>query len=125
VVTTTLSHRETTGIQNPDELHRDNLELLARSGVKLSLGTDNMPTGVVEEAENIFRLKIFDNLTLLKIWTENTPQAIFPNRKIGYLKSGYEASFLALPGNPLEDFSNIRKIKFRYKQGHFIKTRTN
>lgn len=125
VVTTTLSHRDTSGIQNLDEIHRDNLKLLFKSGVKIALGTDNMPTGVVEEAENIYRLQVFDNLTLLKIWTENTPNTIFPNRKIGFLKDGYEASFIALSGNPLEDFSNIRKITFRYKQGQFIKTRTN
>ncbi len=120
VVTTTLSHRDTTGIQNLDEIHRDNLKLLYKSGVKIAIGTDNMPTAAVEEAENIYRLKVFDNLTLLKIWTEITPQTIFPNRKIGLLKNGYEASFLALQGNPIEDFSNIRKVNFRYKQGQFI-----
>ena len=42
----------------------------------------------------------------------------------GVRKDGYEASFIALQGNPIEDFSNIRKIKFRYKQGNFIKTRS-
>ncbi|MBX7172359.1 MAG: amidohydrolase family protein [Pyrinomonadaceae bacterium] len=120
VVTTTLSHRDTSGIQNLDEFHRDNLKLLYKSGVKIAIGTDNMPTAAIEEAENIYRLKVFDNLTLLKIWTEITPQTIFPNRKIGFLKNGYEASFLALQGNPIEDFSNIRKINFRYKQGQLI-----
>jgi hypothetical protein len=125
VITTTLSHRDTSGINNLDEIHRDNLKLLTKNGVKIALGTDNMPIAAVEEAENIYRLKVFDNLNLLKIWTENTPQTIFPNRKIGFLKEGYEASFLALEGNPLEDFSNIRKIKFRYKQGQLIKPRTN
>lgn len=125
VVTTTLSHRDSSGIQNLDEIHHDNLKLLQEVGVKIAFGTDNMPIGVVEEVENIYRLKVFDNLNLLKILTENSVQTIFPNRKIGFLKEGYEASFLALKGNPLEDFSNIRKINFRYKQGQFIKTRTN
>jgi len=121
VVTTTLSHRETDQIKDLDNIHRDNLKLFYKAGVKIALGTDNMPTGVVEEAENIYRLKVFDNLTLLKIWTENTPQTIFPTRKIGFLNDGYEASFVALKGNPIEDFSNIRKITMRFKQGHFIK----
>lgn len=125
VVTTTLSHRDTSGIQNPDEIHRDNLKLLSQNGVKIAIGTDNMPTAAVEETENIYRLKIFSNLNLLKIWTEITPQTIFPNRKIGFLKAGYEASFLALQGNPIAEFSNIRKINFRYKQGRLIKPRTN
>jgi hypothetical protein len=124
VVTTTLSHRDTSGVRNLPEIHRQNLKLLHRAGVRIALGTDNMPTGVVEEAENIHALKVFDNLTLLKFWTENTAQTIFPNRKIGFLRPGYEASFLALAGNPLEDFSNVRRINFRYKQGQLIKSRS-
>lgn len=122
VVTTTLSHRDTSGIQDLDSIHRDNLKLLFKAGVKLALGTDNMPTGVVEEAENLARLKVFDHLALLKIWTENTPQTIFPTRKIGFLKTGYEANFIVLKGNPVEDFFNVRGITFRFKQGHEIKT---
>jgi imidazolonepropionase-like amidohydrolase len=42
---------------------------------------------------------------------------IFPKRRIGVLREGYEASFLALEGNPLEDLRNVRKIKVRFKQG--------
>jgi imidazolonepropionase-like amidohydrolase len=51
------------------------------------------------------------------MWTETTPKTIFPKREIGALKEGYEASFLALEGNPLEDLQNVRKIKLRFKQG--------
>jgi predicted amidohydrolase YtcJ len=63
------------------------------------------------------QLKIFDNLTLFKIWCETKPQTIFPNRKIGYLEPGYEASFLVLDENPVEDFLNIKRIYLRVKQG--------
>jgi imidazolonepropionase-like amidohydrolase len=125
VVTTTLSHRDTSEIQNLDEINRHNLKLLFKAGVKIAFGTDNMPTGVVEEAENIYRLRVFDNLTLLKIWTQNTPLTIFPNRKIGEFRAGGEANFLALRGNPLDDFSNIKNIAFRYKQGQLINRRKN
>jgi hypothetical protein len=31
--------------------------------------------------------------------------------------SGYEASFLALEGDPLDDWRNTRRIKLRFKQG--------
>lgn len=40
-----------------------------------------------------------------------------PKRKIGALKEGDEASFLALEGNPIEDFQNVGRIKLRFKQG--------
>jgi len=125
VVTTTLSHRDTSGIADLDAIHKSNLKLLHSTGVKLAIGTDNMPAGAVEEAENINRLNVFDNVTLLKIWTENTPLTIFPTRKIGRLRDGWEASFLALEGDPIIDFSNIRKIGLRYKQGQLINRRKN
>jgi imidazolonepropionase-like amidohydrolase len=56
----------------------------------------------------------------LKIWCENTPATIFPKRRIGYLKEGYEASFLVLAGNPLEDFNHTGKIEMRVKQGKIL-----
>ncbi len=62
-------------------------------------------------------LGVFDALSLLRMWAETTPQAIFPERRIGLLRDGYEASFLALGGNPLEDSGNVRRIKLRFKQG--------
>ena len=93
-----------------------NLKILYQNGVTLAIGSDN-PTGTsVKEVEFLHRLGIFDNLTLLKMWCEATPKVIFSNRKIGKLKEGYEASFLALEGNPLDDFNNIKKIKIRFKQ---------
>lgn len=120
VVTTTLSHRPARHIENLDDIHRYNLQLLHKSGVKLAIGTDNGDLTALNEVENLYRLQVFDNLTLLKIWVENTPQTIFPERKLGHLQDGYEASFLALEGNPLEDFSSISKISFRFKQGRII-----
>ena len=39
------------------------------------------------------------------------------NRRIGRLADGYEASFLGLNGNPLEDFANTARIGIRAKQG--------
>jgi hypothetical protein len=56
------------------------------------------------EALSHARIQAFDNLTLLKMWCETTAFTIFPKRKIGYLKDGYEANFLVLTGNPLLDF---------------------
>ncbi|MBV6506961.1 MAG: hypothetical protein ILNGONEN_02549 [Syntrophorhabdaceae bacterium] len=120
VVTTTLSHRPTTHVQDLDEIHRYNLRRLDSCGVKLAIGTDDNNLTALNEAENLHRLRVFDNLHLLKIWTENTPLTIFPARQIGRLAEGGEASFIALQGNPLEDFSNVNRIGFRFKQGQII-----
>lgn len=68
----------------------------------------------------VCELEVFDNLTLLKLWCEDTPKAIFPDRRIGRFREGYEASFLVLAGNPIEQFDYVTKIVFRMKQGHVL-----
>lgn len=120
VVTTTTSHRPSKHITDLLAIHRYNLRLLDSCGVKLAIGTDDNNLTALTEVENINRLQIFTPLKLLKIWVENTPQTIFPERRIGYLQDGYEASFLALAGNPINDFANVNKISLHVKQGHII-----
>jgi imidazolonepropionase-like amidohydrolase len=97
-----------------------NLKALHQNGVALAIGSDNVDDSSWREFEYLQGLGVFDNLTLLKMWTEATPKAIFPKRKLGLLSQGYEASFLALEGNPLEELQNVRKIKQRFKQGFLL-----
>lgn len=118
---TTISHRPTSSVKDLDAVHRDNLRLLRRAGVRLAIGTDDNSRTVFEEIANIRRLQVFDDLTLLKIWTEDIPRTMFPKRRIEFLKDGYEASFVALDGDPLENFSYVKKLSFRMKQGHLIR----
>jgi imidazolonepropionase-like amidohydrolase len=65
-------------------------------------------------------LGLFDNLELLHAWAVETPRRIFPNRRIGALEAGFEASFLALDGNPLDDISNAHRISLRVKKGRLL-----
>jgi hypothetical protein len=94
-----------------------NLKLLHAQGVTLAIGSDLPSDTTLGEVEYLRGLRIFDDLTLLKMWAEATPQSIFPERKIGRLEEGFEASFIALEGNPLQDFKNANRIKLRCKQG--------
>ena len=91
-----------------------------RSGVRLAFGLDSYGSTLMPEIFYFHDNKIFDNLNLLKIAAETTAQTIFPTRKIGRLREGYEASFLVLNGNPLKDFNQIKNINLRFKQGFFI-----
>lgn len=91
-----------------------------KAGVRLALGLDNFGQTLLAEVLYFHDNRIFDNRTLLKIAVETTPQAIFPNRRIGRLREGYEASFLVLRGDPLADFNQIAEIEWRFKQGVFI-----
>ena len=95
--------------------------LMHENGVKIILGSDYYGKTVGVELWYLHDNKIFDNKTLLKIAVEDTPQAIFPNRKIGKLKSGYEASFLVIPNDPIKDFEQLKQIQFRFKQGILLK----
>ena len=48
------------------------------------------------------------------------PRSIFPERKIGRLEDGFEASFLVLEGDPLEDVANTQRIALRVKRGELL-----
>jgi imidazolonepropionase-like amidohydrolase len=98
-------------------VQRASLRTLVDSGVRLAIGSDNVGDSSVLEAEHLHSLGVVDSLALLKLWTEDTPRSIFPRRRIGLLREGYEASFLALEGNPLDDWRNVRRITLRFKQG--------
>ncbi|MGP0592548.1 amidohydrolase family protein [Nitrospira sp. T9] len=98
------------------EIQVENLKLLHQAGVTIAIGSDHAETSLAE-ALHLHQMGIFDNLTLLKVWSENTPKTIFPTRKIGRFEEGYEASFLVLEGNPLEDFKQVQNIILRVKQG--------
>src|SRR5215469_4365080 len=99
-----------------------NLRHLKDAGVRLAVGSDTMPgAGVLREIDFLKDSDVFSNLELLKMWSETTPRAIFPQRKIGALREGYEANFLVFEGNPIQDFRNVKRIRMRVKQGEPFK----
>ncbi len=97
-----------------------NLQLLHKRHVPIAIGSDNFRQTALVEALSLAKLQAFDNLTLLKMWCETTAATIFPKRKIGHLKDGYEANFLVLTRNPLEDFANVKTIELRIKRGELL-----
>lgn len=120
VVTTVLSHRPGGRGAAMEAVHADNLRRLHAAGVTIAIGTDNDDSPVFTEADAVCRLGILDNAALLKIWTEGTAAAIHPERRIGRIEEGYEASFVLLEENPLEDFNAVRRVMLRVKQGDVL-----
>ena len=106
-----------------DRLHRRNLSVLLEHGVGIAVGSDAYDGTSVAEARYLASLGAFDPAALLRSWSETTPRAVFPERRIGRLAPGYEASFLVLDGNPLEDFANVTRIRSAVKQGQVIPLR--
>jgi hypothetical protein len=107
-----------------DRLHARNLRLLREHGVRLALGSDDYGDTSVGEAMYLHSLGVLDNLALLTLWSGATPQAIFPDRRLGCLQQGCEASFLVLREDPIADFRHVRDIVLRVKQGHILSVPT-
>jgi len=103
------------------EQHARNLQRLKDAGVRILVGSD-MPyrNTSVGEAFLLLQLGVFTNREILTMWCETTPRSIFPERDIGRLDDGFEASFLVLEGNPIEDFEHVRDIVLRVKQGQHL-----
>ncbi|MEM8962670.1 MAG: amidohydrolase [Acidobacteriota bacterium] len=94
-----------------------NLRLLDTAGVPIAIGSDRFDLTSVDEALYLKEIDALDNLALLRHWCESTAQSIFPERPIGRLADGFEASFLVLGGNPIEDFQHVLDIRRGFKQG--------
>lgn len=109
--------------RNPDlhsNLRRaqiDNLRLLRDAGVTLAIGSDEYDDTSVGEVRHLRSLGVFDDIELLRMWTLHCARSVFPQRKVGRLDAGYEASFVALEGNPLVDWSSLGRIRYRFKDG--------
>lgn len=103
-----------------DAFFASNLRTLKKHNVHMIIGSDSYRTTSLPEAMYLSTLGVYSNAELLKMWSEDTPRAIFPKRKIGRLQQGYEASFLVLNANPLSDFANVKNIALRVKQGNVL-----
>jgi imidazolonepropionase-like amidohydrolase len=97
------------------------LRALYKYKIPIGLGADYYGKTVTLEADSLIATKIFTNSQLLDIYCRQTPQLIFPKRMLGEIKENYEASFLVLKENPVDDIKSIKTIVWYIKQGKFIK----
>ena len=103
-----------------DALHRANLATLRRAGVRLAIGSDAYGDDSRGEARYLQGLGVFTNAELLRLWSEATPRAIFPERPVGRLTPPAVASFLALSCDPLVHFACTDSILVRVKDGRVL-----
>lgn len=120
-VATTISKDFEGDTARTDQLTKNvyapNITALRRRGVRIVLGSDLIRGTAAYEAAALLRAGVFSSLELLRMWSVETPRSIFPNRRIGELADGYEASFLVLGGDPLADFRRTSDIVLRVKRG--------
>jgi hypothetical protein len=103
-----------------DQILIPNMKLLRAAGVRILIGSDEFRRDVVPELQSLRLLGMFSDAELLRMDTESTAQATFPNRKIGKLQDGYEANFLVLDRDPAANLDNLNSISLRVKQGRKI-----
>jgi predicted amidohydrolase YtcJ len=125
VTTLGFGQRGNTATRTPSQTRRDavnaaNLRTLKAAAVSIAIGSDNNRATSQSEALYLSDLAVWSNLELLKVWSEATPSLIFPKRRIGALRDGYEASFIVLEQDPLQDFGNVLRITRRVKQGNLL-----
>ena len=89
-------------------------------GVRIAIGSDDYRGNSQAEALSIVSAGLMEPDQLLSAWCQYAAETIFPERKVGRLEEGFEASFLVLEGDPLEDFEHVRDIRLRVKQGHVL-----
>jgi hypothetical protein len=103
------------------DVHKSNLLLLKKNKVEILIGSDQFSSNSRGEALELVRSGLMSAQEVLRGWCEVTPQAIFPGRKIGKAKNGYEANLMVLPSDPLADFTVVKDVKMTFKRGVEIK----
>jgi imidazolonepropionase-like amidohydrolase len=98
----------------------ENLRLLRESGVRLAIGSDEPRATSSFEIAYLRDLNVFSNAELLRMWSRECSTTLFPDRRVGQLQPGFEASFLALSGDPSANFDNTASIVMRVKEGQTL-----
>lgn len=106
--------------QRTVEYETSMLRALYQAKVPIALGGDYYSKTVEPEIDSLIAHKVFTPAELIEIWGKQTVQHIYPKRKLGEIREGYEASFLLLSENPLKDIQAIRRIKLLFKNGRFL-----
>lgn len=123
VTPTVFAHRivtDTEWARRRNELLRHNLMLLKEHGVTVAPGTDVYAVTARPEIEALARFGVWTPAELLAMWSIAAPRVVFPDRRIGGLRPGYEASFIALDCDPLANFACTNRIAQRFKRGRFL-----
>jgi hypothetical protein len=102
------------------DVYRGNLALLGRHGVPVLIGSDQFRETSLGEALALSDFGLMSNLQLVRAWCEVTPQAIFPGRRIGRLRDGFEANFAVLGEDPLASFAAVKNVRRLYKRGEAV-----
>ncbi len=93
---------------------------LARPGLRMAYGTDAVAGAHGREAEDMVCLVQqvgADPMRVLTLATSENAAAVGLASRIGAVEPGLEADLVAVDGNPLEDITAVRRVRFVMKGG--------
>lgn len=122
VLGTTRAGSDTARRRRYTEVTLHNARRLRAAGVQLLAGSDTYSNAdfVMNDPLTTAKDLGLSRLELLRLWSVDTPRAIFPGRAIGRLAAEFEASAVALTCNPLRDTRCLGRIALRLKQGQWL-----
>lgn len=85
------------------------------AGVRLAIGRNQISMKSIDELMNPASYGVLDNGAFLN--PSAIAREIFPERRIGSLEDGAEATFLVFTDSPLDDIANIKSIRLPFKDG--------
>lgn len=104
------------------DLHRNTLKKLLEYEAMLAMGSHDEQRTIRLELSYWVSLEAFKSQDqMMRVLCDNAARAIFPERKIGKLAEGYEATFLVLNDNPLTNILKMRVMSFAVKHGEIVK----
>ncbi len=99
---------------------KHNLAALMEAGAPIVIGGNSYGSSMTDGMIAGVEKGIVSASELLKIAAMDTPRTIFPDRAVGCLDPGCEASFIAFDADPIEDISVLRALTFRLKDGETV-----
>ena len=103
----------------PDVAH--NVQVLREAGVTLFIGSDRGEFHAVDEAVYLVEEGLMPAEEVVHSLAVTTVKFLFPNRAMGELEAGAEATFVVLRGDPLIDITNLREPLWVVKRGAVLR----
>lgn len=101
-------------------LYAHNLDLLRKHRVRLLSGSDRFEGSVLDEITALAGSGRFRPAELLAMASMQTPRWMYPQRRVGCLEAGCEASFNVYAGNPVDDLGRLAAPALVVKEGAVV-----
>ena len=105
------------------DIHTREFKKQLAAGVPIAMGSDVGPFPHGTQAREFVLMVKFgmSPLAAIQAGTLNGAKLLAWENQIGSLKPGYQADIVAVPGNPVDDISQLEKVTFVMKNGVIYK----